>query len=266
MKTFLAISLLLLTLAGCSDHSSEPYDADPPFAPVGIRTTSLDKAVEIRWIANQESDLDGYHVYVSNTYSGRYTHIGTTRTTTFLDKGARNGFTYYYAVSAFDFTGNESPLSKDVVYDTPRPEGLDVPLKDRFRDPFRSGYDFSEYRVGYYDSDNTDFFYEATAQGTPILFVWDDTDIQDMGYTSSLDEISVAPEKGWSPTKSATAIEGHTYVIWTFDNHFAKVRITDILSDAIVFDWAYQTAVGNPELFRRGGQSLSKQGRMRNRR
>jgi len=54
---------------------------------------------------------------------------------------------------------------------------------------------------------------------------------------------------GWSTTRDALAIKGHPYVVWTHDNHFAKVRITDISGTSIVFDWAYQVAPGNPELF-----------------
>ncbi|NNF05795.1 MAG: hypothetical protein HKN21_03455, partial [Candidatus Eisenbacteria bacterium] len=36
--------------------------------------------------------------------------------------------------------------------------------------------------------------------------------------------------------------------VWTRDNHFAKVRITDMSSNRIEFDWAYQVDNGNPEL------------------
>lgn len=82
-----------------------------------------------------------------------------------------------------------------------------------------------------------------------------------MGYTVNLDEISVAPEAGWSPTKDAHLIAGHTYVIWTFDNHFAKVRIREISQDAVTLDWAYQTATGNPELLRPDETKLSKSGK-----
>jgi hypothetical protein len=43
-------------------------------------------------------------------------------------------------------------------------------------------------------------------------------------------------------------IEGHTYIIWTWDNHFAKLRVVDKHTDYIVFEWAYQIAEGNVEL------------------
>ncbi|MCB0748236.1 MAG: hypothetical protein KDC90_12320, partial [Ignavibacteriae bacterium] len=44
------------------------------------------------------------------------------------------------------------------------------------------------------------------------------------------------------------ALIGHTYVIWTWDNHFAKVRVKAITGDRVVFDWAYQLLEGEPQL------------------
>jgi len=69
-----------------------------------------------------------------------------------------------------------------------------------------------------------------------------------MGLTSDIYDIEFAPTTGWSPTKDAIAIVGHTYVIWTWDNHFAKIRISSITSDRMVFDWAYQLQEGNIQL------------------
>ncbi|MCK7520207.1 MAG: hypothetical protein MZV64_22200 [Ignavibacteriales bacterium] len=71
--------------------------------------------------------------------------------------------------------------------------------------------------------DDADFFFE-NYQGTFYLDVWDDTDIQDMGPTNDIYDIPFAPTSGWSTTKDAIAIVGHTYVIWTWDNHFAKIQ------------------------------------------
>jgi hypothetical protein len=261
MKLATAVLILGLALAaiGCDDRfPHESYDTVAPLPPVGIVTVSLDNAVEIRWIANQEDDVAGYNIYVSSSYSGRYRIVGSSVQQHFLYTGARNGVTEYYAVTAYDFSGNESDLSRDVAYDTPRPEGYDLALADRFRDPKHAGYDFSAFRFSYFDSDETDVYAEFDTNGTPFLVVWKDSDIQDMGFTASLDDISVAPEAGWSPTRDAVAIVGHTYVVWTFDNHFAKVRVTAVHPDAVVFDWAYQTATGNPELLRQRREGLSK--------
>jgi hypothetical protein len=246
MKFFILLSVMVLA-AGC-DNVAE-IDRTPPAAPRGIRTVSLDNAVEITWLPNTEPDLAGYRIWTSDRYNGRYQLIGDTRNTRFVDRGARNGTTYYYALSAYDLNGNESDLSEEVVYDTPRPEGYGVRLSNYRTAPLTAGYDFSTYSVGRYDDEFTDFFFESF-NGRNYLNVWNDTDIQDMGYTRNLYEISVAPTQGWSPSKSAEAIVGHTYVIWTWDDHYAKVRVREVNASQVVFDWAYQTAKGNPELKR----------------
>jgi hypothetical protein len=258
--TFLLLATITSLIFSSCDQSVNRPDPDlyAPFSPVGIVSTSLDHGVLLKWIENQEADLDGYNVYVSNAYRGKYTLIGTTRKNSFLDAGAHNGETYYYAVTAFDKSGNESELSFDVVYDTPRPEGAGVSIMDRISDPLRGGYDFSQFSVVHYDTDQTDLYCEASSTGIPYIVVWRDSDIQDMGYTADLDEISQAPAAGWSPTKDAHAISGHTYVIRTYDNHYAKVRLTTASKTGITFDWAYQTAVGNPELVRTAPDFRSK--------
>ena len=43
----------------------------------------------------------------------------------YVDDDVRNGSTYFYAVSAYDYDGNESELSPEQVYDTPRPSGIE---------------------------------------------------------------------------------------------------------------------------------------------
>lgn len=269
MKPRLLFTLLsFILLSACSNYHDEIIYTDntPPMPPVGIVSISLDDAVEVQWIENQENDLAGYHVYVSDRYDGKYELIGDTRSTSFVDRGATNGVTDYYAVTAYDFDGNVSELSRDVVYDTPRPEGRNVALVDRFAVPYRAGYDFSEYAIIHFDTDFTDFFFEVTAEGVPYLVVWDDSDIQDMGYTANLDEISSAPAAGWNPTGDALAVHGHTYVIETFDGHYAKIRLTNVGTSGITFDWAYQVARGNPELIRAQQQSLQKRHRSLTRR
>ncbi|MBN1448907.1 MAG: hypothetical protein JXA28_13340 [Bacteroidetes bacterium] len=263
MRSFFLLLLPLIFLTGCHDDCENVVYIDdyPPLPPVGIVSVSLDNAVEIQWIENQEPDLAGYNVYVSDRYNGTYDFIGTTRTATFLDRGAVNGMTNYYAVTAFDVHGNESDLSRDVAYDTPRPEGRGVVLIDRFLNAGRSGYDFSEYAIVHFDTDFTDVFFETTETGIPFLVVWDDSEIQDMGYTAGIDDISSAPADGWNPTGDALAVRGHTYVIRTFDNHYAKIRIVDVTASSVVFDWAYQVAQGNPELVVGRGGTLSKRSR-----
>jgi hypothetical protein len=238
--------VIVLAFAGCQDAIFFP-DLTPPAPPRGIATATGDNLVELFWTRNTEPDLYGYKIYVSSSYGGKYEYIGTSRTPYFLDADASNGHTYYYAVTAYDGAGNESDLSTDVAYDTPRPEGLGVRLANYRSVPSLAGYDFSTYSIGPYNDQYTDVYFE-TFEGVTYLNVSTDTDIQDMGYTRSLYEIGTAPDAGWSPSKDVRVILGHTYVIWTWDDHYAKLRVTQVSSSGVTFDWAYQLQPGNPRL------------------
>ena len=258
MKTrlFLFIALTVLITQACEIY--EPYeDFDPPSIPKNVVMLNGDNIVDLYWRANSESDLAGYNIYVSDSYDGRYLNIGSSTTNRFTDYDAVNGETYYYAVTAYDFNGNESELSFDVIYATPRPEGFNQSIFDYLEFPNNSGYSFSKYSVLPYNDLNTDFFFE-NYEGNFYLDVWDDTDIQDMGSTSNIYDVEFAPESGWSPTKDVPAIAGHTYVVWTWNNHYAKIRVSSITNERIVFDWAYQIVEGEPLL--KGIRNLENRG------
>lgn len=246
----IALFSLAILFTSCDVNDT---DYNPPNPPTGIEVLNGDSRVDITWNSNRESDLAGYNVYYSYTYDGKYTLIGSTKNNYFIDDGAVNGNTYYYAVTAYDYNGNESDLSHDVIYSTPRPEGLNRTVFDYINYPNSSGFTFNDYSVVPYDDQSTDFFFE-NYNGTFYLDVWDDTDIQDMGSTSDIYDIPYAPSDGWIPLvqgeniKYVEAIVGHTYVIWTWDNHYAKVRIKNITGERMVFDWAFQLVEGEPQL------------------
>jgi hypothetical protein len=249
MKIFQILAVAgALVLTGCHDLIHEP-DSVPPSAPTGLRTATGDNFIELFWSSNPENDVAGYNVFVSSSYNGRYELIGSTREPYYLDDGARNGGTYYYAVTAFDEDGNESDLSRDAAYDIPRPEGRDVVLSDFRRAPAGAGFDLSSYSVVPYDDKEVDMYFENYG-GTLYMDVPTDTDIKDMGATSSILDISTAPASGWSATHDARMIPGHTYVVWTHDDHYAKFRVTNVSPTRVVFDWAYQLVPSNPMLKR----------------
>jgi hypothetical protein len=237
---------LVFTLSGCTGLLIVP-DLTPPAPPHGLASVTGDGFVALSWNENTEGDVAGYRIYASTSYEGPYEHIGSSHGPSFVDKGILNGETYYYAVSAYDLHGNESGLSHDVVYDTPRPEGYNVALRNFRADPSHAGYDFSTYSIGPYDDDYTDVFFESY-NGTLYLDVWDDSEIQDVGYTASLYEVGYAPVTGWNPTKDARLVLGHTYIVRTWDRHFAKLRVTTLSADRVFFDWAYQLQSDNNRL------------------
>lgn len=248
INIILAVLIAGLLLVSCDINDTQyDYDYTPPKIPSGVQVLNGDQRVDISWNHNRENDLAGYNVYYSYSYNGRYTLIGTTRNNFFIDYDVTNGTRYYYAVTAFDYNNNESELSFEVVYARPRPEGFNQSIFDYRRFPNNSGYSFSKYSVRPYNHLDTDVYFEIY-QGTPYLVVYEDSDIIDMGPTNDIWDIEFAPTSGWSPYKDEIVKVGHTYVIWTFDNHFAKMRIKSITSDRIVFDWAYQTVAGDPQL------------------
>ncbi len=254
--------ILLVTLVFlftyCDPNLNHDYrDTTPPDPPQNVQTYVGDNQVEISWAENTERDVAGYNIYYSDSYWGEYQLIGNTPNNYYVDYDAVNGELYYYAVAAYDYDGNESELSYDEVYGVARPEGMNQAIFDFNVFPNNSGYDFSEYLVVPYNSSETDYsadFFFENYDGEYYLNVWDDTDIQDMGYTNSFLDITYAPLNGWVPlvegenVKYTQAIVGHTYVIWTWDNHFAKVRIKAISSERVVFDWAYQLLEGEQQL------------------
>lgn len=271
MKKFIVkLNLVVLIVAGLFLTSCDEeyfYDTTPPSPPTNVVTITGDNWVEIQWDHNRENDVAGYNVYYNYTYDGKYTLIGSTTENYFLDYEAVNGETYFYAVAAYDFDGNESELSYDYVKDTPRPEGFNRSVYDYFTSPNKAGYDFSGYTVVPFDSWDADFFFE-NFEGTYYINVWDDTDLQDMGPTYDIYDITEAPVSGWillnegENVKYTEAVPGHTYVIWTWDDHYAKVRISRIEGNMMVFDWAYQTVTGEREL-KRGSRGINKTGEKR---
>jgi hypothetical protein len=247
----IAVFMNLFLLQSCSindpnHHNS--YDSTPPAPPTGIQVINGDNRVDLSWLNNHESDVAGYNIYYSTSYAGKYYLLGSSANNYYIDDGASNGILNYYAVTAYDQSGNESDLSKDVAYATPRPEGLNQAIFDYRQFPNLAGYSFSTYSVVAYNDSLTDFFFE-NYNGKFYLDVYDDTFILDAGPTNDISDVAFVPASGWSPTDDTTAIIGHTYIILTWDNHYAKIRVKNIINnERIIFDWAYQLVPGNTQL------------------
>jgi hypothetical protein len=246
MKTLFTLVAISFTLVstGCHDWMHE-LDLDPPSPPTGLRTATGDNFIELFWNTNREPDVAGYNIYISAGYDGRYERIGTSGRPYYSDDNARNGSVYYYAVTAVDDAGNESDLSRDAAYDIPRPEGYDVVLASFQATPGAAGYDFSTYAVVAYNGKDADMYYDYS-NGVGYMDVGTDTDIQDVGATQSILDIGTAPSNGWSTTHDARMAVGHTYVVWTWDDHYAKFRVKALSPGRVVFDWAYQLIPSNP--------------------
>ena len=263
MKTTLLTILIMLSamfMVGCESNTSEILIVDViPAAPQGVFSVTGDDAVYIYWNGPYEEDIAAYTVYRSFNETTGFLLIGVVSASSnpnldlityeYIDNTAVNGQTYYYAVSAVDDADQESELSAENVFDTPRPEGT-VTLVDRFVAPNNSGLildsilfivaDDNPLADVYVDSDINNILYlNTTFQGV---------DIQDMGYTDSFDDISYAPVDGWSNNGYVELIVGHTYVVWDDDLFFAKLRVESIVGSSVNFRWAFQLDNDNPEL------------------
>jgi hypothetical protein len=264
-----AVPLLILGALAAVGCEPDPYgdrhgdgygrpDTQAPSVPRGLWSMTGDREVLVMWISNCETDLDGYRVYRNTEPTGYFPRVAqvSRRATSFTDREVQNGVTYYYAISAFDDSGNESELTAMTIHDTPRPEGDGLRLGNARVDTREAGYDFSADRVIAGDDANADIYYwQSPEEGAWMVATQrtdeDYSDIQDAGYLA-LDDVDWAPEGGWAPAGEVPLVEGHSYIVWTWDNHYAKFRVASVTADGVVIDWAYQVDVGNPELVRPG--------------
>ena len=90
-----------------------PVGSTPP----PPQTSTTTGSARLTWAANGEPDLAGYKVYVG-TASGTYDLSGSPFTlspvTTYNVTNLPWNNTYFFAISAYDTSGNESPLSAEV--------------------------------------------------------------------------------------------------------------------------------------------------------
>ncbi len=141
--------LLALGIAGCDDENDILIEDAVPAAPQNVFSVTGDGYVDIYWNAPYEADLAEFVIFRSIDSLTGYTEIGSVPAEanqhldllqyTFEDHQISNGQTRYYAVMTVDDAGQESDLSAETVYDTPRPEGVDE-LYSLYSQPSLSGY------------------------------------------------------------------------------------------------------------------------------
>ena len=260
MKKLFSIGFVVLMglgFVGCNDDDNPVFDPVPA-TPQGVYSVTGDQEVYVYWNSIYERDVKEYRVYRSLDAVTGYQAIGTVAAENnpnldllvyeYVDDNVDNGTTYYYAVASVDHAGQRSELSAENVFDTPRPQGTVVLFPNNI-EPSLSGFNL-ETATQVYDTSAIADVYVDIFDGVYYLNVTDvNIDIQDMGFTSNFDEIGYSPEYGWSELGYVELILGHTYVIWTAEDHFAKMRMESInASNSVKFQWAYQTDQGNLEL------------------
>ena len=259
MKLLTAVmlfGLMAFSFVGCDDED-EVWDPIPA-TPQGVYSVTGDGVVWVYWNGIYERDVRLYIVYRSLHETTGYTEIARIDAADnpnldlliyeYADQTVSNGTTYYYAVASLDMAGQVSALSAENVFDTPRPEGS-TSIFPNVLEPTLSGFNFETANLVDWQSAAADVFVDSVG-GVYYLNAADiNTDIQDLGFTGNFDEIGWAPDLGWSQLGFSELILGHTYVIWTADNHFAKMRaLSRNASGSVTFQWAWQSVAGNPEL------------------
>jgi hypothetical protein len=241
-------------------------DNQAPAVPTGVGSITGDTYVVVYWNPVYEGDLAGYGVYRSRFELGPYSRIGEVdrgEATEFWDEDLTNGTTYFYAVDAYDYCGNESDLSYETVDDTPRPEGWDLAWYERHSHPDLSAiaivpqsYD-APVMLPYNHAAAQ--YYLTTIDGCMRIVPLTDgygfrNLIQDYGWTSSPDNVDEAPTQGWSACADGVeAILDHTYVLKTSAGYYAKIRVEEMGTEGIIVYWAFQGKWGSTELAPQAG-------------
>jgi hypothetical protein len=261
MKKQLVYLLALVALAtvfvGCDDDDNGIVSRTPA-APQGVYTITGDHAVYLYWNGVYDNSVTEYIVWRSLNATTGYTEIDRVDAESnpnldlliyeYVDGAVANGTTYWYAVSSVNTSGLVSDLSAEDAFDTPRPEGQ-ITLFPYQVDSTLAGFNLEAAARVPYNSVLADVYIDIFDGILYINAANENTDLQDMGFTSTFDDISYAPDAGWSELGYVEVIPGHTYVIWTAEDHYAKMRVGAINpSGSIVFQWAFQVDPQNPEL------------------
>jgi hypothetical protein len=91
-------------------------DTFPPAAPSGLVSIGTENFISLSWDENRDEDLDGYRVWRKMEVKDEFVLLTPQpiHDNAFNDTTVERNRRYYYAVSAIDMSGNESPKSEGV--------------------------------------------------------------------------------------------------------------------------------------------------------
>jgi hypothetical protein len=260
----------------------ERLQLDPP---AWLFSISLNGSVHLQWDDSSFVTAPGrfqwYRVY-STAYDLDFGDCGTdwmlegtTVAPEFLASAMANGAPRCFGVTAVSREGYES-LWSPLRQDTPRPDARNTLAFAYDEDQTESGFRFWQ-----------DLNADGRAQGTELGRVLDGnrTDIDFWIYrdpsdstfwlvpefagtrlrlygTTPLDDltdIDFAPVAGYT-RDMIQAVPGYGYVFEIVEGttlRYGALRVTHVGRDYMIFDWSFQTDVGNPELIVRAGQTTA---------
>lgn len=187
------------------DFAVQELDDVAPGAPNSL-TADADILgnVSLSWRAPADEDLESYVVYRSEASGIGYEAIGSTTATAFTDTATVTDATYFYAVSAVDYSGNEGEKSNEVSVAVTVPEDIYV---DHFDGDTEGGWTHSgtkdEWERGIPASG------PASAVSLPNVWATDLDNTYENGSNSSL----VSPVIDLSDVSEATLTFNHWYEI-----------------------------------------------------
>jgi fibronectin type 3 domain-containing protein len=235
-------------------------------APNGLGSVSLNGAIQLYWSSNAANvaGFDHYRVYSTDyvvsrsVCSANWVLEGSTVSDGFLVGNLTNGVSRCYAVSAVTTDGHESEWSASVL-DTPRWDARNAFVYSRQARPDSAGFLFLDEvskKIGSVASTtraDLDFTIERHDDGS-LWFAPARSGVTMMLYAATpvgdLTSIDFAPASGFAAA-TIEAVPGYAYVFRVQKNdgvHYAAARVAFVTPTYVVFDWSYQSAVGNAEL------------------
>jgi hypothetical protein len=251
-------------------------------APTTLFSISLNRAIHLEWADNAyEADparFKWYRIY-STSYDldtglcgASWLLEGTTVAPEFLAGAMTNGVPRCFGVSAVSVEGYES-LWSPLRQDTPRPDARNTLVFALQQNATQAGFRFwndansdgqgQSSELGLIESGNAaDIDFRVTRGAGDTLWiepVFSGTRLQVYGQVADLTSIDFAPETGYS-RNMVQAVPTYGYVFEIVEGttlRYGALRVTHVSRDYVIFDWSFQTDVGNPELTPRGGLPTS---------
>ena len=254
-------------------------------APASLFSISLNGAIHLEWDDNAyltaPTRFKWYRIYSTdyNLDTGlcdtSWLLEGTTVAPEFLASAMTNGAPRCFGITAVSREGYES-LWSPVRQDTPRPDARNTLVFAYDEDTTRSGFRFWQdlngdgrgqaSELGRVQSGNLtsiDFWVYRDPTDSTLWLVPEFAGTRMQLYSTSpvadLTSIDFAPASGYS-RNMIQAVPGYAYVFEIVEGttlHYGALRMTHVGRDYLIFDWSFQTDVGNPQLQIRAGQSVA---------
>jgi hypothetical protein len=159
--------------------------------------------VNLRWDANSEDDLLGYIVYYGTVAREYRSDIYVGNVTSYVLERLQGGQTWYFAVTALDYSGNESDFSEEVstfVEVTEEELDPDDPEDEEIESQALSAYSFpNPLRIG----ERTTIRYQLETASRITIEIFD---MREQRIATLISDVSKGPgehtEDSWDGTNS----------------------------------------------------------------